>query len=102
MIGDRLSELRKNKGLKQADLGEILSLSKHTVSAYERGINDPPDEIKIKMAKFFGVSVDYLLGLTDCEKTFKEGSQYLELPEGFPKDKLGELLSYAEYLMKKH
>ena len=65
MIGERLSELRCDRGLTQDELGELLHLKKHNISAYERGQSEAPDDAKIAIAQFFGVSVDYLLGLTD-------------------------------------
>lgn len=65
MIGERLHKLRKKKGLTQDDLASVLSLTKFTISSYENGNSDPNDESKVKIAKLFGVSLDYLLGLID-------------------------------------
>ena len=65
MEGERLSELRKDNGLTQRDLAEILGVSENSISLYERNINTPDDELKIKIANYFNVSLDYLLGATD-------------------------------------
>ena len=101
MIGDRLSELRKNKGMKQEELGKALTLSKNAISSYECEISEPPDATKIKIAKLFNVSVDYLLGVSDYEYSFKEGVKYLELPPDFPDNKMENLREYAEFLAKR-
>ena len=64
MIGERLLELRKDAGLTQDELAAILNINKHSISAYERDKSEPPDAIKMAMAQYFGVSVDYLVGMT--------------------------------------
>ena len=65
IIGERLTELRKDAGLTQNQLGKLLNIEKGTISSYETNKREAPDEIKKIFAKFFNVSVDYLLGLTD-------------------------------------
>ena len=52
-----LIELREQRGLNQAQLAEKLSISPSSVSAYEQGVTVPRDELKVKIAEFFGVSV---------------------------------------------
>lgn len=64
MIGERLLDLRKSAGMTQDDLAEVLSINKHSISAYERDKSEPPDDIKIAIADYFDVSLDYLLGVT--------------------------------------
>jgi transcriptional regulator with XRE-family HTH domain len=60
-LGRRLSRLREKRGLDQAQLGEILNLSKSTISAYERDTRSPNPEIIVLLAEFFNVTTDYLL-----------------------------------------
>ena len=55
MEGERLSELRKDNGLTQRDLAEILGVSENSISLYERNINTPDDELKIKIANYFNI-----------------------------------------------
>lgn len=62
---ERLRELRKDKGLTTTELGNIIGCSNPTITNYERGYRKPDPETLIKLAEFFGVSVDYLLGLED-------------------------------------
>ncbi len=62
-FGDILKELRKNKGLTQSELGRHVGLSKAVVSKYETGIGYPNFETLICIAKYFGVTTDYLMGV---------------------------------------
>ena len=100
MIGERLYDLRKDAGMTQDELAELLKISKHSISAYERDKNEPPDSIKIAIARLFNVSVDYLVGLSDIP-TPANSSRVLPLPSNFPSDLLPELKDYADYLSYK-
>lgn len=99
MIGERLLELRKDADLTQDDLAEILRINKHSISSYERNKSEPPDAIKIAIARYFNVSIDYLLGLTDTPAPLEKHHQVLRLPTGFPRRMLPELANYVEYLI---
>lgn len=52
MIGNRLYLLRKAAGLSQAELGDMLSVSHHTISAYEKEKSDPSDATKVGWPDF--------------------------------------------------
>ncbi len=67
----RLRDLREDHDLTQAKLGEILSCSQRVYSNYERGDIDIPTSTLIKLADFYDVSVDYILGRTDSSQTNK-------------------------------
>ncbi len=101
MIGERLLELRKDAELTQDELAAILCINKHSVSSYERDKSEPPDAIKIAIAQYFNVSVDYLLGVTDIPQPLYQNKSYFRLPKGFPSQLIPELLHYAEYLATK-
>ena len=62
---ERLKELRAELQLSQGDLAEILDVHLMTVSRWERGINSPSLRDIVNMVDLFGVSSDYLLGITD-------------------------------------
>jgi len=64
-FGDRLRQLREEHDLTQEQLGKVLNVKKAAVSKYETGYTVPDSETLKKLASFFGVSTDYLLGLTD-------------------------------------
>lgn len=61
---NRLSELRKKRGISQTVVGDFLSLSQSRVSDYEKGENIPSDILK-GFAEYYSVSTDYILCLTD-------------------------------------
>jgi transcriptional regulator with XRE-family HTH domain len=64
-FSDRLKELRKEKNLTQEDLAKILEISRSTIAGYETERKEPDYETLKKIADFFNVSIDYLLGRTD-------------------------------------
>ena len=65
MIYRRLRDMREDKDLRQREIAEILNVSQTTYSRYESGALDIPSAALIKLADFYGVSVDYILGRTD-------------------------------------
>ena len=65
MLGERLAYLRRREGISQKELGKKLNISHYTISSYEKGRSEPNDEIKVRIAQYFNVSLDYLVGLKD-------------------------------------
>ncbi|MDE7280391.1 MAG: helix-turn-helix domain-containing protein [Ruminiclostridium sp.] len=61
-FGEILRSLRKQSGLTQSELGRRVGLSKAVVSKYENGMGYPTFDTLIRIAKFFSVTTDYLLG----------------------------------------
>ena len=64
---ERFRELRREKNLTQAELAELLKISKSCIGMIEIGRNEPTSSTLIAYATFFHVSTDYLLGLEDDE-----------------------------------
>lgn len=62
---NRIRELREEKKITQIRLSIDLEVSQETISAYEVGKYQPSIKSLIKMREIFGVSIDYILGLTD-------------------------------------
>ena len=62
-FGKILRELRNEKGIGQAELGKVLNVANNTISSWERGNSEPTIEQLRKIAKFFKVSGDDILGL---------------------------------------
>jgi len=60
-LGLKLKKLRKEKGLNQDELAQILGVGKTTISNYETGYTRPPSAMIIQLADFFSVSTDYIL-----------------------------------------
>lgn len=65
MMKLRLRELRNSKKLKQTDLAEFLDIDRTTYSKYETGDNATPLDILIKLADYYDVTLDYLVGRTE-------------------------------------
>lgn len=65
MLGQRIRLLRKMRNMTQADLASALDVAKTTISAYENDVNEPNHEMLKKMADYFNVTVDYLIGRTN-------------------------------------
>ncbi|SHK55066.1 helix-turn-helix domain-containing protein [Paramaledivibacter caminithermalis] len=85
-FGDRLRELRKEKGLTQAELAKIFSLGESTISFYESNKRTPDYELLKKIADFFDTSIDYLLCRTDKRKPPKDIYTTKELVHLLPEE----------------
>ena len=68
LFKDRLVFLRKELNLTQYQLAEKLGFSRGQIGNYEQGSREPDQETLLKIASFFDVSVDYLLGKSDYRK----------------------------------
>ena len=60
-LGEKIKELRKNKGLSQEDLANKLNVSRQAVSKYEKDINEPNIDTIKRISKYFNVDLEYLL-----------------------------------------
>ncbi len=60
-----IRNLREDHDLSQADIAKILNCSQVAYSYYEIGRRDIPTEVLIKLAKYYGCTTDYLLGLSN-------------------------------------
>ena len=67
----RIRDLREDRDLKQRELADLLNCSQQVYSNYELGQRDIPTEVLIKLAAFYNVSIDYLLGQTSNPKRNK-------------------------------
>lgn len=61
----RMKELRKQKGMKQADLAEALHLARSTIAMWEAGNSEPTGDMYAALSRLFGCTVGYLLGTED-------------------------------------
>ena len=67
----RLKELRESRGISQVRLAIELDLNQNTISRYENGAREADYKTLIAIADYFQVSLDYLLGRTDCPEINK-------------------------------
>lgn len=99
MFGENLAELRKESGYDQKKLGELLGVSYHTISSYERGRSQPNHEILIRIAKLFDVSLDYLLGLRRDRVSYREQDNVVVVPKALPKSEYPKIEEYIQFLL---
>lgn len=101
-FGERLRELREEKGMTQEDLGKLLGVSGRQAGNYESNKQFLRDEESfLKIIKYFDVSADYLFGLSNernYNKMFADLECYKDMP---PKAKL-EVRDYIKYLISKY
>lgn len=72
---ERIRNIRIDRGYSQKEIGELLNVKQNTYSQYEVGTLNYPLDVVVKLAKFYGTSVDYLLGLTDVEEPYPRGKR---------------------------
>lgn len=111
-LGERLKKMREEKGLTQEELGKIINVSKPSISRYEAGTNEPNNETLKKLANFFDVSLDYLMGYSDIKEpankilSDKETTIALHNENGYddklPPEARKELDDFVEFLRHKY
>lgn len=67
---ETIRNLRIDSGLTQKQIAEYLHIKQNTYSQYEIGVLNYPIDVLMKLADFYGVSVDYLLGRTDVREPY--------------------------------
>lgn len=68
----RIRDLREDNDLTQQQVADYLNIRQNTYSQYETGSRQIPIEVLIALASLYKTSTDYLLGITDCKKTYPE------------------------------
>lgn len=113
MIGEKIKELRKNSKMTQEQLGDAIGVSKMAISYFEKGKKSPGRESLEKIADYFGVTTDYLLGRSadpelneDEDKIVsKEGKNIMAIIESLPEDERKkaweQLEMYVNYMQTK-
>lgn len=106
-LPDRLKELRKSKNLTQTELGKILGVGKTTISMYETNNSTPNDEIKLKIADYFNVSLDYLLGKTNIKNYTDNNNATIALHsdtdyDDLPDEAKKEINNFIEFVRQKY
>ncbi len=71
MLNIRLKEIRRERGLTQMKLSEMIGIDQALISKYESGGRVPPTEALIAFADVFGVSIDYLVGRTNKPDVYR-------------------------------
>ncbi|MEH7277610.1 helix-turn-helix transcriptional regulator [Bacillus toyonensis] len=111
MFGTKLNFLRKEKKLRQEDMAKHLGIARTTYAMYEQGNREPDYDTLQKLADFFDVSVDYLLGRTEKRNNKELNSKdfftesklnlWFKDIENAPPEKLEELKQFWEFIKQK-
>lgn len=67
---NRVKDMREDRDLKQKEVAESIGITQRKYSYIETGTQPLTDELLVKLARYYGVSVDYLLCLTDIKKPY--------------------------------
>ncbi len=92
----RLEDLRLDLNLKQGDVANFLNVKRNTYSKWENCINDMPLEMCIKLANFYQVSLDYLLGLSSFSEPFENEVDIKNLPRKLREERKSKSFTQAE------
>jgi len=79
MFGERFKSLRLSRGINQVEMAKIFGVTKQSVSNWENENIMPSVDMLIKIANFFNVSTDYLLGLTEQHALNTDGLSELQI-----------------------
>lgn len=104
MIGDKIKELRSREGINQAQLAEEIGISKMSISYFEQNKKSPSRETLQKIADYFKVTTDYLLGRSEDKRLTEEqdkkattmGKQIEELISELPEEEQKEAWKQLE------
>ena len=72
VFSERLTQLREDRGLKRQEVADALEISRASLEYYEKGQRKPDIEVAARIAKYYGVSTDYLVGISAAQVTASE------------------------------
>ena len=87
VFSERLTQLREDRGLKRQEVADALEISRASLEYYEKGQRKPDIEVAARIAKYYGVSTDYLVGVSAAQvtasdnETLKTVCDYLGISE---------------------
>lgn len=102
IIGERLKELRKEKKKTQTEIASLLGLTEGAYRHYESGRSKPSAEDITKLAEYFDVSTDYLLGRSDYRQMVPTIAAHSDDPKGLPPEAQEEVMQYIEFIKQKY
>lgn len=103
MFTKKIKNLRQNKGLTQAEMAEKIDVARTTYAMYEQGKREPDFEILEKIADYFNVSTDYLLGRTDAKNQEELAAHRSDdFLEDLPEEAVKELNMFKDFIRAKY
>jgi len=103
-FGQRLEMLREERNLSQVAVSKMLNIANSTLSLYESDYRKPDYDMLIKLAKFYDVSTDYLLGLSKERKLPARQDRKIHLLDvtGVPEEAIKLIDEYAQFIKDKY
>lgn len=106
VFGNRLRKLRKDKLINQPELSGVINVCPSNISYYEQGKSLPSVETLERIADFFNVSIDYLLGRSDVKnpeenKVITKAFHNIDV-DGLPDEAIEEVEKYVELIKLKY
>ena len=104
MFSARLKKLRTEKGLSQEDLAKIIGVKQQTVGGWETGRTEPDHQLTLKIADFFDVTTDYLLGRTNYKNVAItiSTSRTVYREDDLPEQAIKEIENFKEFIRAKY
>ncbi len=99
-FSDKLSYARKQKKIKQADLGKLIGTSGDIIGKYERGENTPSIDVAAKIADALGVTIDYLVKDGDYDQIDKETLGRLKEIQKLDEETKGHIFATIDAFIK--
>lgn len=101
-FGDRLAYARKQKKMRQSDLGKLVGTSGDIIGKYERGENMPSIEVATKMADALGVTLDYLVKDSEYEQIDSTTLKRLKDIEKLPSELKEKIYFFIDVTVSYH
>lgn len=101
-VGKRLKLLRSEKGLTLQETADALGMPKTTYAHYEDGSNEPKISVLIKLSIYYGISVDWIIGLDEPQKSSPPEDKWEALRnvlEQLPESDVKEVWSFVRFLL---
>ncbi len=101
-FGERLRFLREERKLGQKEVGDLLDVSVSSVGKYENGERTPSPDTIIKLADFFDVSADFLLGRSEVREPAEKILARFNIGKDLPEKALKEFEEVKNYILHKY
>jgi len=99
-FGEKLTYARKQKKIRQTDLGKLVGTSGDIIGKYERGENMPSIEVATKIADALNVTIDYLVKEGEYEKLDNQALNRLKAIEKLPTDIKDKLYFFIDVTLR--
>lgn len=98
---NQIKSLRKAKKITQKQLGDVLGVAESTISMYESGNRQPDVDTMRKIADYFNVTIDYLIGGENISSSDKDelDKKIIKIFDSLSENDQAQVLDYARYLL---